>query len=837
MFDSSRGKTALFPTRKPQTFGQAIDTLHFVLKEQPANLIALRAFKGTTYVGSIKPTATVCWVSFPGKFTSGWEALIHYHSNDSVACVFLDDPEHGLGQHHFPDPQNRERCLCTEIYGERGYKEFGYLMTVKDPCPEEQKKKLRQRARAMHAHVVFGDATEKDEEIAQRLWEENKRRAAWGCGWFQIWFGRVQEAVRLGQRLKVVFFPSEVGCGKVAWHRLPFANLWDGLGLGGSQKGEVAKLEQMKRLEPGGKWDYDEVDVTDFLKDQFQPGKVVDACDSATNRFSKAKILQILHPNAPDGELKWRVQHVTSKKSFETSRIRHTTEFFENLVQNCGKSTLKDVLKHAVGLEVDTVSEEQLDNGRPCLQVKFHMQTDECIRQTQMLRDAVLSDDLGVKLNAVLTTQHGVTEELAVDNVQFLNHYTKRLMTFTRLTPHQTNKLKDVCASPHVHLTAPAGGGKTFVALRFVLIKLQTSTAGSIMYVCPNQSLFFHFLQWLLMHMSDHEWLKRMVVLHKPYTQFMQVSIQNRRMVLQKMRGQPTETALAIFDEAHEVLRIDNSLFNKIEAQQKMLLSDISQSHSLHVAYPDVRKVTLTQVVRSTKRVVAGAASFGLQDSGAPSCIGTTGPPLKTFLFATPKDDKDGHGLFGKFADKTVEALLYLVQTYPSIRFEQDVAVIVPDEQFYNRFKAHFVECLRRKLSPSSQVVSFEESLACLPGDTDRHNGDEFFILDLDDNARGLEKLFIVCVGFDVEIKGADDNSARARFYHSITRAQLQTVVVDRFLRGGWFEFLTTLELRNETFEKSTAEAEVRKNAARQIVDAADAWLKVRLRGERSGVV
>eukprot|EP00438_Fugacium_kawagutii_P024360 Skav225971 [mRNA] locus=scaffold4916:27544:30018:- [translate_table: standard] len=815
MFDLSRGKTTLSHRR------QAIDTLHFVLKEQPANLIALRAFKGTTYVGSIKPAAKVCWVSFPGKFASGWQALTHYHGNDSVACVFLDDPEHGLGQHHFPDPQNRERCLCTEIYGEREYKEFGYLMTVKNPCTDYEKEKLMQRARAMHAHIVFGDATEKDEEIAQRLWEENKRRAAWGCGWFQIWFGRVQEAVRLGQRLKVVYFPSEVGCGKVAWHRLPYANLWDGQGLGGSQKGEVAKLEQMKLLEPGGKWDYDEVDVTDFLEDQFQPGKVVDAFEDAMNRFSKAKILQIIHPNVPGGELKWQVEGVTSKKSFETHRIRHTTDTFQKLRQNPGVKILKNVLKEVVGLEVNTIREEQLDNGRPCLQVKFHVQTKERIKQGQRLREAVLSNDLGAKLNKVLTEQHGVTEELAVDNAEFLKHYTRKLMSFTRLTPHQKEKLKELSASrhEHVHLTAPAGGGKTFVALRCVVKKLQ-ATAGDIIYICPNQTLAFYFVQWLLIHVSSQEVLKRMIVLHKPYTHFMRVSIQNRRIILEQLQDQPSCAALAIFDEAHEVLRIDSSLFDRIEAQQKILLSDISQSRSLNVAYPEVSSVALTQVVRSTKRIVVGSAPFGLQDSGATDCIGTTGPPLKTFLFET---QKHGQSLFAKFADKTVEALLYLVQTYPSVSFQQDVAVIVPNQHFYSDFKSHLEQCLKRKFSPSSQVVSFEESLACLPGDNDRQHGDEVFILDLDDNAQGLERLFIVCVGFDAAINGDNDNSTRARLYHSITRAQLQTVVVDRFLPGGWLAFLTRLELKKGAFEAAIAEAEVHKDAARRVVHVGDA--------------
>eukprot|EP00438_Fugacium_kawagutii_P029136 Skav236423 [mRNA] locus=scaffold4816:50159:58700:- [translate_table: standard] len=801
--------------------------LHFVCREKPANLIALRAFKGTTYVGSIKPTAKVCWVSFPGKFASGWEALIHYHGNDSVACVFLDDPEHGLGQHHFPDPDDQDRCLCAEIYGERNYKQFGYLIE-KDTCTDEEKEKLKKRALAMQAHIVFGEPTEKDHREAKRLWENNKRRASWGCKWFHLWFARVEQAVSLGQRLKVVVFPGKVGCcGKVAWDRLPFADLWDGKGLGGSQKGEVAKLDRMKLLEPGGKWDYEEVDVAQFLEKHFQTGKVVEAFHSTRRRLTRASILQVLP--TPEGELKFTAQRLRSQSSFETDQIRHTSDCFQNLWQNCSEESLKNIFREAVGLTVKTISEEQLDDGRPCLQVQFDLPTIGQIKQAQMLmmlRDAVLSKDLDTKLNADLSKQ-GVNEDLAVDNAQFLKRYSRKLMSFTSLTPQQEEMVQRFSVFPneHIHLAAPAGCGKTFVALRHVVTKLRTSTGGSIMYICPNRSLIFYFVQWLLIQEPDHEWLQQMIVMHQPYAQFMRVSMENHRIILEALQDQPTGVVLAVFDEAHEVLRMDSSLFSKIEAQQKILLSDVSQSHALHVEYPEAHRVNLTEVVRSTKRVVGGAASFGLQDSET-SCLGTNGPPLKTFLFKTPED---GQSLFGEFAEKTLDALLYLVQTYPSLSFEQDVAVIVSSEHFYDKFKPHLEQCLKRRFSPSSQVVSFEESLAWLPRNNDQDMGDDVFILDHDENARGLEKMFVVSVAFDAEITGDSDNSARARLYHSITRAQFQTLVVDQFLHGGWLEFLTTLKLTKKTFEGSFAKAEVRTDAAPKVVDDSETRLAVRI--------
>ena len=61
------------------------------------------------------------------------------------------------------------------------------------------------------------------------------------------------------QRLIVYFFGGEVGQGLVKWDDLATAELWDGRGIGGSQKGEVAFLEKMG-------YKFDMRDVEDFLE-------------------------------------------------------------------------------------------------------------------------------------------------------------------------------------------------------------------------------------------------------------------------------------------------------------------------------------------------------------------------------------------------------------------------------------------------------------------------------------------------------------------------------------------------------------------------------------------
>ena len=48
-----------------------------------------------------------------------------------------------------------------------------------------------------------------------------------------------------------------------------------------------------------------------------------------------------------------------------------------------------------------------------------------------------------------------------------------------------------------VHLSAVAGAGKTFVALRLVLDELRAKK-GQVLFVAPSLGLGFHFVRWLM---------------------------------------------------------------------------------------------------------------------------------------------------------------------------------------------------------------------------------------------------------------------------------------------------------------------------------------------------
>ena len=500
---------------------------------------------------------------------------------------------------------------------------------------------------------------------------------------------------------------------------LPKVNLWDGNGCGGSQKSEIAKLDEMRRIDRSGRWNYDEVDVTDFLTAQFNPGDIVDAFDSDQNTFVTAKLTQMPDKNHID--MKWQVVCKKTGKSFKTKHLRHATDFFEKLLDVFAKDSLEQIVRDATKLNVKSIYESRLQNGRLSLAVDFNIQT---IQESHRLRDAVLSDDLALSLNKALE-KRGFAEQLAVENTVFFQQYAASLLTLSQLTDHQTEKLKQLSRYLHedVHLSAPAGGGKTFLAIRHTINKLRLSSKGKILFISPNRPLCFHFVHWLIMHarfslpkVSRNKLLQRLVLMHAPYDRITRAQIAaDSYIVLEELKAMPEDLVLAIFDEAHAIFRTNQGIFQEVRAQRKLILSDRSQAFLLETKYPEMRRVILTEIVRSTKRIVCGANAFHLQDDEPITCLGTTGPPLKSFIFESPKGYDDG--FFEQFADQTVKALWFIMCTHPNIRLDRHVALLVPDEEFYRSFRFHLEEPLESAFTPTynMKLVSFEDSLRFLP--------------------------------------------------------------------------------------------------------------------------
>lgn len=143
------------------------------------------------FEGRVRQGAGQCVVSYPGAYLAEWESFARWSDGAlSSACVFLprSDPQGRYGQ-HVDNPDTPGQCHCHSLYG---------------------------------------------------------RRKPWGCQWFHLWQDNVRTAVRLGLKLVVVFRPAQVDKGVVEWDDLPKegTKLWNKVGLGGSQKGEVAWLKK-----------------------------------------------------------------------------------------------------------------------------------------------------------------------------------------------------------------------------------------------------------------------------------------------------------------------------------------------------------------------------------------------------------------------------------------------------------------------------------------------------------------------------------------------------------------------------------------------------------------
>ena len=111
--------------------------------------------------------------------------------------------------------------------------------------------------------------------------------------------------------------------------------------------------------------------------------------------------------------------------------------------------------------------------------------------------------------------------------------------------------------------------------------------------------------------------------------------------------------SLIVVDEAHHVYA-DDARRKAVEScvsthdAARVLLSDASQGASA-VAYPPAHAAELTEVVRCSQRVVAGAMAFQLGGDRkllTASVSEDAGPPLKSFLFDV--DEADRFEAYGK---------------------------------------------------------------------------------------------------------------------------------------------------------------------------------------------
>ena len=452
----------------------------------------------------------------------------------------------------------------------------------------------------------------------------------------------------------------------------------------------------------------------------------------------------------------------------------------------------------------------------------------------QELRNDVLNEQFELKLNSkLLGSGHG-RRQVRLDKSYFCQHYESQLLGQSTLTDHQKEKFEELQREEPclMHVNAVAGAGKTFLAVQLVIDTLK-NTAGQVLFTAPSLPLCLYFIRWLGRRgahekISLRDLLDRIVILvPMPTMNFMKLVVEDRRLVsISDKTLCNTEYDLTIVDEAHDIYRdeVYSGVLDKVNTKRRLLLSNVSQSSVLNPQFPaDIKEVRLTQVVRSTKRVVAGAAAFLAtpDDKEGLGSLCPDGPPLKTILFPhVAGAEKD----YVTYVQKSVAAIHFIVDGYPGLSLHHRVTLLVPDDDFRQKFQPKLQEALnigKRKFD----FTSFQNSMSSLPWDllgteeSKDNNHDEVIILDTVENAKGLEQLFVICIDLDSEINDSENDAiTRARIYQALTRAQLQAVVVNQVVKGGWLEFLGLIDSRVQEFDESTALAETDATAAFNLI-------------------
>ena len=438
---------------------------------------------------------------------------------------------------------------------------------------------------------------------------------------------------------------------------------------------------------------------------------------------------------------------------------------------------------------------------------------------------------------------------ISVDLSLFADVYESSILQLDQLTPHQEEKMGEALRLLRgddkkriVHLTAPAGAGKTFVAHKIVLDLLeQDPRDGIVLYSARSVSLCLFFVKWLVKRCLSSRYedekmieaiLERVQVLHAPYEQGpLAIKLNEEKGDIEFVSvpegGKARATLLVVEDEAHHTYG-DPELKLQVEKQIKrwapchrLLLSDESQSHGTHIEYPNgMEVVELTEVVRCSKRIITASNDFarcGTKEK-VPTCHhASEGPPLQSFLFDVQQDDESRRDEL--YAEQTIAALQSVVTQFERLPLHDRLAIIVPDEGM----RAKLLEKLKARLAAAFPSRSFELVGAQRASRTYKKGvgKSEWLVLDTIDSMDGLERLIVIAVGLDSPIPenagaagaaaAGDVLRARSRLYRALSRAHMLVCVVNETLPRGWLAYLTRLKLDEKAEFDEAAAARERK--------------------------
>ena len=177
------------------------------------------------------------------------------------------------------------------------------------------------------------------------------------------------------------------------------------------------------------------------------------------------------------------------------------------------------------------------------------------------------------------------------------------MLQLENLTPHQEEVYKQIAEELRVDIRAPAGAGKTFLALKALLEVLGSEAGGQAAFVTRNEALCLHVTKWLFVRLAqrlDHETAARLVesrffVLFSPFNNGLRriiIDLERGCVKVGKELGKNAVASLSLVtvDEAHHIHAAGELEFivRKYAPEAKsvrlILLSDVSQSGAIEMS-------------------------------------------------------------------------------------------------------------------------------------------------------------------------------------------------------------------------------------------------------------
>jgi Type III restriction enzyme, res subunit len=443
------------------------------------------------------------------------------------------------------------------------------------------------------------------------------------------------------------------------------------------------------------------------------------------------------------------------------------------------------------------------------------------------LRDMVLGGDLDKVLTALVQEKDGCRDiESVVDCSEFADKYEKTILRLDTLTPHQQEMLgeclKDRTAGTGVHgvhLEASAGAGKTFVAMK-AMRKVLSENEGTtkILFVANNSALVVYVVKWLLQQeekpSQERELLKRVHVLYEPFNEGPR-AVQIDKGTLKTSAAKPPVERydFVVMDEYHHLAR--NGLHEVVDMHMRkgkwlMLLSDVSQGDGSVISDPDglhLHHVSLTECVRSSQCIVAGARAFQMNKKGVEATVsmhGVAGPPLGTLIFGNKGVREKSQEWYQLYADRTVEAIeQHVMSKLASLNLDDRMLVVVPDQDFCDHFKDVLQERLKTNFGAGGRKPRFFKMVSALESSSTvrrewEEGMEERIVVDWPANIDGLEKLIVIGVCLDkagAALDGALALETRSVMFRVTTRALMLFIIVNELLKASYLEFRSSLFL------------------------------------------